>query len=317
MSPSQVGQGAVVVGCGGALPEKVVTNADFEARMETSDAWIVERTGIRERRVGGTVVSLATSAAQAALAQAGVDPGSIDILVVSTSSAPEYFPAVSAQVANACGLPGHVAAFDLNAACTGFTYAMIVAHSLLGGSRRRALVIGSDTITNLADQNDRRTAVLFGDGAGAVILEAVEDPTCRLTFDSGTDGSLGSILRCDVGGHIEMSGQEVFRRAVRVSVDSVAAAIKEAGLTADEIDLFVPHQANIRIIEAVCQRVGLSMNSTHVILDRTGNTSSASIPLALADAQSSGRLVGGEKVLISGFGAGMTWASMVFRWGRP
>ena len=159
--------------------------------------------------------------------------------------------------------------------------------------------------------------MLFGDGAGAVVLEAVDDPSYQLTFDAGTDGSLASILRCTVGEYMYMSGQEVFRRAVRVSVDSVAAAIKEAGLSPDDIDLFVPHQANIRIIEAVCQRVGLPIERTHVVLDKTGNTSSASIPIALADARSKGLLFPGQRILISGFGAGMTWASTIFRWGRP
>jgi 3-oxoacyl-[acyl-carrier-protein] synthase-3 len=305
--------GAVISGWGAALPEKVVTNADFAARLDTSDEWIVERTGIRERRMGGTTSELAVEASRAALQRAGLEPQEVDLLVLSTTTADQMVPATSSRVHYELGLSG--AAFDLNAACAGFVYALVVADSMLSAGYRRALVVGADTLSRITDQEDRGTAVLFADGAGAIVVEAVEGRPLVLGSDLGLDGSARPLLYCDHGGFMTMDGKEVFRRAVRVTVDSALRAFERAGVTADDIALFVPHQANLRIVDAVNQRLGLDRERSALVLDRTGNTSSGSIPLALADAADSGRLSDGDLVLFSGFGAGMTWASAVVRWG--
>jgi 3-oxoacyl-[acyl-carrier-protein] synthase-3 len=306
--------GAAITGWGAALPDKIVTNADFEARLDTSDAWIVERTGIRERRYGGTTSGLAMEACQHALKLAGLQPEDVDLLVLSTTTPDKTVPATSSRVHADLGLSG--AAFDLNAACAGFVYALVVGHSMLAAGHRRVLVCGSDTLTRITDQEDRGTAVLFADGAGAVVIEAVEGHEMLLGADLGLDGSLTSLLYCDHGGYMYMDGKEVFRRAVRVTVDSAKRAMERAGVGPEDIALFVPHQANLRIVDAVNQRLGLDRERSALVLDRTGNTSSGSIPLALADAADAGRLSDGDLVLFSGFGAGMTWASAVVRWGR-
>jgi 3-oxoacyl-[acyl-carrier-protein] synthase-3 len=305
--------GAAITGWGIALPDKVVTNADFEARLDTSDAWIVERTGIRERRFGGTTGGLAIEAGQAALAKSGHDASEIDLLILSTTTPDQAVPATSASVQAKLGCSG--AAFDLNAACAGFVYTLVTAVSLLGVGYKRALVIGSDTLSRLTDQGDRGTAVLFADGAGAVVVEARPERSLLLSHDLGVDGSLRSILYCDHGGYIHMEGREVFRRAVRASVESAQKVLKGAGVSADDIALFVPHQANQRIIDAAVQRLGLDPEKSAIVLDRTGNTSSASMGIALSEAAEAGRLAEGDLVLLSGFGAGMTWASAVLRWG--
>jgi len=306
--------GATITGWSAALPDKVVTNADFAARLDTSDEWIVARTGIRERRTGGTTSGLAVEAGRKALAVAGRQPADIDLLVLATTTPDQTVPATSSIVHHELGLAG--GAFDLNAACAGFVYGLVTANALLGAGHRRALVIGSDTLSRVTDQDDRGTAILFADGAGAIVIEAGEGPDLVLGSDLGVDGSAAPILYCDYGGKMYMEGREVFRRAVRVTVDSALRALERAGVKADEIALFVPHQANIRIIEAVNQRIGFDLERTANVLERTGNTSSASIPLALADAADAGRLNDGDLVLFAGFGAGMTWASAVVRWGR-
>jgi 3-oxoacyl-[acyl-carrier-protein] synthase-3 len=305
---------AVITGWGAALPDKVVTNADFAARLDTSDEWIVERTGIRERRMGGTTSGLAVEAGRRALERAGVEPSDVDLLVLSTTTPDQTVPATSSWVHHELGLSG--AAFDLNAACAGFVYALVVADSMLSAGYRRALVVGADTLTRITDQEDRGTAVLFADGAGAIVVEAADDHPLVLGSDLGLDGSARPLLYCDHGGYMTMDGKEVFRRAVRVTVDSALRAFERAGVTADDIDLFVPHQANLRIVDAVNQRLGLDRERSALVLDRTGNTSSGSVPLALADAADAGRLSDGDLILFSGFGAGMTWASAVVRWGR-
>ncbi|HMC41486.1 MAG TPA: beta-ketoacyl-ACP synthase III [Acidimicrobiales bacterium] len=307
-------RGAAVTGWGAALPETVVTNADLEARLDTSDAWIVERTGIRERRVGGTTASLATEAAERALERAGLRPSDIDLLVLATTTPDQAVPATSADVAHRLGL--QCGAMDLNAACSGFVYALVAASGMVGGGLDRVLVVGAETLSRITDPSDRTTAVLFADAAGAVVVEAVPGESRLLGYDLGADGGLRSILYCDQGGLIVMEGQEVFRRAVRATVDSARAALERAKVTADDISLFVPHQANLRIIDAAGQRLGLPRERTAVVLDRTGNTSAASIPVALADAADAGRVSPGDLVLLSGFGAGMTWASAVLRWER-
>jgi 3-oxoacyl-[acyl-carrier-protein] synthase-3 len=306
-------RGTRLAGWGTALPDKTVSNADLEARLDTSDAWIVERTGIRERRVGDSTGTLAVEAGRTALAHAGVSPRDIDLVILATTTPDEAVPATSAQVQHALGIAG--GAFDLNAACSGFVYGVVAAHGMLATGLGRVLLIGAETLSRITDWEDRSTAVLFGDGAGAVVLEAVDGPGQLTGWDLGADGSLRHILRADLGGTIQMDGREVFRRAVRVMVDSARRALTRAGLTPDDVALIVPHQANIRIIEAACARLGVPMDRSAIVLDRTGNTSAASIPLALADAADAGRLDSGDHVLLVGFGAGMTWAAAVLEWG--
>lgn len=306
--------GVRVVGLGASLPEKIVTNAAFAARLDTTDAWIAERTGILERRMGGTTSSLATGAGAAALASSGIDPADIDLLVLATSSPDQLMPATACTVQQALGTSG--GAFDVNAACTGFVYAMVTAAGIMAIGARRALVIGSDVLSTMTDQDDRNTAVLFGDGAGAVILETVDDgPGNLLAWDLAADGSTRHLLYIDHGKYLQMDGKEVFRRAVRVFVDSAHKTLQDAGLTPDDVALLVPHQANSRIIGAACDRLGIPLERTAVNLDRVGNTSAGSIPLALADAVAEGRLHDGDIVLMVGFGAGMTWASVALKWG--
>ncbi|MEO5680635.1 MAG: beta-ketoacyl-ACP synthase III [Acidimicrobiales bacterium] len=309
-------RGMAVAGLGSALPPTVLTNADLERTLDTSDAWISERTGIRERRVGGSTGDLAVQAARAALDDAGVDPSSIDLLILATETPDALMPATSAAVAGELGL--RCGSFDLNAACAGFTYGLVIADQLVKGGLDRVLLVGSDTMWSITDHDDRNTAVLFGDGAGALVLEATADESAgMLGWDAGTDGTLGGILSCEIGGSIQMDGQAVFKKAVRVVVESCAAALERAKLEGQEIDVFAPHQANLRIIDAAAGRLGISADRCAVVLDRTGNTSAGSIPLALAEARDGGRLHDGAVVLVSGFGAGMTWASAVLRWATP
>jgi 3-oxoacyl-[acyl-carrier-protein] synthase-3 len=310
-------RGTAVTGLGTALPPTILTNADFEASLDTSDTWIRERTGIRERRVGGSTGDLAAEAAQAALDDAGVDAASIDLLILATETPDALMPATSASVAGTLGL--RCGSFDLNAACAGFTYGLAIADQLVKGGIDRILLVGADTMWSITDHDDRSTAVLFGDGAGALVLEATADESAGvLAWDSGTDGSLGDILACDLGGTIRMDGQTVFKKAVRVVVESCAAALERAKLVGEDVDVFAPHQANLRIIDAAVARLGIPEDRAVVVLDRTGNTSAASIPLALDEARRDGRLRDGAIVLATGFGAGMTWASAVLRWAtRP
>ncbi len=302
----------MITGWGSALPDNVVTNADLEARLDTTDEWIVTRSGIRERRIGGTVSSLATDAGRRALERAGVPPAQVDLLVLATCTPDLAVPATSASVHHALGLSG--GAFDVNAACSGFVYTLVAAHgAVTTGAARRVLLIGADCVSRLTDPDDRATAVLFADGAGAVLLEA-DDDDGLLAVDLGVDGSAHDLLTCAHGGYMVMEGKEVFRRAVRVTVESASNALERAKMAAGDIALFVPHQANLRIIEAAAGRLGIPMNRVAVVVDRMGNTSSASVPLALADAADAGRLRPGDHVLMSGFGAGMSWASAVMRW---
>lgn len=303
--------GIRITGWGSALPEKVITNDDLAGMMDTSDEWIRERTGIRERRVGGTTAGLAIDAARQALDRAGVTPDDIDLLILATTTPDQTIPASSAAVQTGLGL--RCGAFDINAACAGFVYAMVTASGFLETGLQRVLVIGSDTLSRVTDWTDRGTAILFADGAGAVVLERSDEPTL-LGWDLGCDGTARHMLDCDVGGHIHMDGREVFRRAVRAVVASAEAALQRAGVTASDIDWLVPHQANIRIIQSAADKLGIPMERAIEVLSYTGNTSAASIPLALAAAADDGRLKPGDLLLLSGFGAGMTWASAVLRW---
>ncbi len=306
-------RGAVITGWGTALPPKVLTNHDLEQMFDTNDQWIVERTGIRERHVGGTTVGLSIESGRQALEMSGLDVREIDAVVLATTTPDRTVPGSSAAVQNELGL--RCGAFDVNAACSGFTYALVIAHGLIATGARKILCIGTDTLARITDWTDRNTAVLFADGSGAVVLEAVEGPGQLLGWDLDADGSAEHYLYADIGGTVVMEGKEVFRRAVRIMVDSAQKSLLAAGVGIDEIKLVVPHQANIRIIEAACHRLGVPMERAATVLQRTGNTSSASIPLALADALSAGRVANGDLVLLVGFGAGMTAASAVLRWG--
>lgn len=305
-------RGAIITGWGTALPPKVLTNHDLEAMMDTSDEWIVERTGIHERHVGGSTAALSVESGRQAMERAGVDPSSIDALVLSTTTPDRGVPATSATVQNELSL--RCGAFDVNAACSGFVYGLVASHGLIAMGAERVLCIGTDTLSRITDWSDRNTAILFADGSGAVVLEA-NDHGQLLGWDLDADGSAEDLLYCDIGGFIHMEGKEVFRRAVRIMVDSAEKSMAAAGVTADQLSLIVPHQANMRIIQAACSRLGVPMEKAATVLHRTGNTSSASIPLALGDALDNNRVRPGDLVLLVGFGAGMTAASAVLRWG--
>jgi 3-oxoacyl-[acyl-carrier-protein] synthase III len=306
-------RGAVITGWGTALPPKVLTNHDLEQTLDTSHDWIVERTGIHERHIGGTTVGLSVESGRKALDMSGVDPAAIDALVLATTTPDRAVPASSAAVQHELGL--RCGAFDVNAACSGFVYALVQAHGMIAMGAKKVLVIGTDTLARITDWSDRNTAILFADGSGAVVVEAVEGPGQLLGWDLDADGSAERFLYSEIGSFIHMDGKEVFRRAVRIMVDSATKSMNHAGVTADQIALVVPHQANVRIIQAACERLGIPMERAATVLHYTGNTSSASIPLALGDALDHGRVQQGDLVLLVGFGAGMTAASAILRWG--
>ena len=310
-------RGARFTGWGLALPERIITNDELSKTMETSDEWIRERTGIHRRHVGGSTMSLSVDSARKAIAMAGLQPSDIDALVLATTTPDRQVPATSAAVARELGLS--CGAFDINAACSGFVYALAVAHGLIAIGSQKVLLIGTDTLSRITDWTDRNTAVLFADGSGAAVLEAVDGPGHLLAWDLDADGSAEDLLYAEIGGNIQMDGKEVFRRAVRIRVDSAQKSLAIAGVSGDDIALVVPHQANTRIIDAACDRLGIPAERTAVVLHETGNTSSASIPLALFDAATDGAMSGrhlrdGDLVLMVGFGAGMTAASAIIRW---
>jgi 3-oxoacyl-[acyl-carrier-protein] synthase-3 len=321
-----------ITGWGMAVPERRVTNFDLSQTVDTSDEWITERTGIKERRVAGdgeTTASLATEAGLAAIKDAGIDPGDIGLCIVATCTSEQPIPPTSSFVQEALGL--RCGAFDMDAACSGFVYALVAGASMVAaGAMRSVLVIGAETLTRVVDPLDRSTVILFGDGAGAVVLTPSDD-VGLLAWDLGCDGSLTGLLGIPAGGSrmptsaatvaggdhwLKMDGREVFRRAVRVIVDSARVALDNAGLTPDDIALFVPHQANVRIIDSAATKLGIPSERTFVNIDRYGNTSAASVPIALAEAADAGLLKQGDVVLLSGFGAGMSWASALVRWDR-
>ena len=330
---------AAFAGWGMAIPEGRLTNADLEARgIGTTDRWIVERTGIRERRIMApdeTTAGLAVAAGNAAIKSAGITPGDLALLIVATCTPEQPLPETSAFVAEGLGV--RCGAFDVGAACAGFSYGVVVASSLIqaGGVAGPVLVVGAENLTRIVNPLDRSVVILFGDGAAAAVLSpsrgGVDGPGV-LSFDMGSDGSAACLIEIRAGGSrrpttaetvaagehwMTMEGQEVFRRAVRVVVDSSQAALERAGLTTEQLDWFVPHQANARIVAAAANRLRIPAERCIVNVDRYGNTSAASIPIALTEAAEDGRLSDGDLVLISGFGAGMTWASAVLRWGRP
>ena len=306
-------RGAVITGWGSALPPRVLTNDELCQTLDTSDEWIRERSGIHERHIGGTTAGLSVISGSAALKMAGVDPSHIDALVLATTTPDRCVPATSATVQHALGLS--CGAFDVNAACSGFVYALTVAHGLIAMGSSKVLIIGTDTLSRITDWSDRNTAILFADGSGAVVLEAVDGPGQMLAWDIDADGSAEESLYAELGGFIQMEGKDVFRKAVRIMVDSATKSLTAAGLTADDVDVVIPHQANIRIIQAACERLGIPMEKASTVLHYTGNTSSASIPLALVDAADAGKIKKGDTVLLVGFGAGMTAASALIVWG--
>ena len=304
--------GVRFTGWGIGLPENIVTNDDLSKTLDTSDEWITERTGIRERRIGSSTRELGVLAATEAMKNAGVSPSDIDVLILATTTPERVAPATAPMIANDLGM--NCMAMDLTAACSGFMYGVRTAQGLLETGAKRILLIGSEHLSGWVDWSDRNTAVLLGDGGGAAVLEYDENVNEILSFVLGSDGASADILTAPHEGFFYMDGPEVFRRAVRVVVDSAEKAMALAGVTADQISLVVPHQANIRIIQAVCQRLGIDMERAVITLDRYGNTSSASIPLAYYDALKNGRVKSGEYALMTGFGAGMTWASAVMKW---
>jgi 3-oxoacyl-[acyl-carrier-protein] synthase-3 len=321
-----------ITGWGMAVPERRVTNFDLAEVVDTSDEWIMDRTGIRERRVAGpgeTTASLAIEAGMAAIKDAGVDPSDIGLCMVATCTSEQPIPPTSSFVQDGLGL--RCGAFDVDAACSGFVYALVLGASMVTtGASGPVLVIGSETLTRVVDPTDRSTVILFGDGAGAVVLTP-SDEVGLLAWDLGCDGSLTGLLGVPAGGSrqpvtpeglaagdqwLKMDGREVFRRAVRVIVDSARATMERAAVTADDIALFIPHQANSRIIDSAAAKLGLPPERTFTNIDRYGNTSAASVPIALAEAADAGRLHPGDLVLMTGFGAGMSWASALVRWER-
>ncbi|MBU3731384.1 MAG: ketoacyl-ACP synthase III [Beijerinckiaceae bacterium] len=320
---------STVAGIGHALPKRVVTNAELAAKIDTSDEWIVERTGIRQRHIAGegeTTASLGTAAAAMALSHAGLKASDIDLVVLATATPDNTFPATATQVQAALGIT-QGAAFDIQAVCSGFVYATSVADKFLqSGSHQRALVIGAETFSRILDWNDRTTCVLFGDGAGAIVLEAQEGTgalTDRgiLTTHLRADGRHVDKLFVDGGpsttmttGHLRMEGKEVFRHAVTFLAETIEESFRATGLTAADIDWFVPHQANRRIIDATAKKLGLGTERVVMTVDRHGNTSAASIPLALATAVADGRIQKGQLVLIEAMGGGFTWGSALIRW---
>ncbi len=320
---------SVVLGCGAYLPERVMTNAELATRVDTSDEWIVQRTGIRERRIaaaGELTSDLGIAAARAALAHAGVEAETIDLIVLATSTPDNTFPATAVTIQAALGIH-HGAAFDLQAVCSGFIFALATADQYLrNGAFRRALVIGAETFSRILDWNDRGTCVLFGDGAGAVVLEAEPQPGAAtdrgvLTTHLRSDGRHVKKLYVDGGpsstqttGHLRMEGREVFRHAVGMITDVIVDAFAATGTTAEDIDWFVPHQANKRIIDASAHKLHIAPEKVVLTVDRHGNTSAASIPLALAAAVGDGRIKRGDLVLLEAMGGGFTWGSALVRW---
>ncbi|RWA76649.1 beta-ketoacyl-ACP synthase III [Mesorhizobium sp.] len=320
---------SVVRGNGAALPRRIMKNADFEGMVETSDEWIVQRTGIRQRHVAAddeTTASLGEAAARAALDSAGLTPADIDLIVLATSTPNNTFPATAVEIQNRLGMH-HGFAFDMQAVCSGFVYAVATADLYIrGGLAKRVLVIGSETFSRILDWSDRSTCVLFGDGAGAVVFEAAEGAGSIadrgvLAASLRSDGVHKEKLFVDGGpsttgtvGHLKMEGREVFKHAVGMITDVIEATFAQAGITAQDLDWFVPHQANKRIIDASAKKLGIAEQKVVVTVDLHGNTSAASVPLALSVAVADGRIKKGDLVLLEAMGGGFTWGAVLLRW---
>jgi 3-oxoacyl-[acyl-carrier-protein] synthase-3 len=314
-----------ITGLGSRVPDRIVTNEELAKHVDTSDEWILERTGIRERRMADpseALSDLALPACREALAQAGVDGKDVDLVIVATVTPDMMFPSTAAILADQLGAKD-AAAYDLSAGCTGFMYALAQAYGMVvSGLTRRALVVGGDVLSRILDWTDRSTVVLFGDGAGAVVLEPSEEAGF-LAFELGADGAGGEYLWLPGSGSrkfedpdrlVKMNGREVFKFATRVLVSSAEAVLEQCGMSVEDVDVYVPHQANVRIIDHATKKLGIPSDRVVVNVDRFGNTSSGSIPLALADAQADGRLRPGSLVLMTGMGAGLTWGSALMRW---
>jgi 3-oxoacyl-[acyl-carrier-protein] synthase III len=320
-----------ITGVGSYVPDHVLTNDDLSKLVDTSDEWITERTGIKERRVADpeqAASDLAVPAARQALAAAGLDPADVELVIVATVTPDMFFPSTGSLVAAELESPD-AAAYDLSAGCTGFMYAVAQAYgALAGGLARNALVIGAETLSKIMNWHDRSTCVLFGDGAGAVVLERVSDGGF-LGFELGSDGEGGKELSVPAGGSrnpptaqtveqglhfLRMNGREVYKFATRVLVLSAEKLLEECGLTVDDVDLYIPHQANKRIIDHAARNLGIPEEKIFINLQKYGNTSSASIPLCLAEAVAEGRLTKGTRVLMTGMGAGLTWGSAYTTW---
>jgi len=318
-----------VRGTGAALPRRIMKNADFEGMVETSDEWIAQRTGIRQRHIAAddeTTASLGEAAARAALADAGLTPDDIDLIVLATSTPNNTFPATAVEIQNRLGMH-HGFAFDMQAVCSGFVYAVTTADLYIrGGLAKRVLVIGSETFSRILDWSDRSTCVLFGDGAGALVLEAGEGVGTIadrgvLAASLRSDGVHKDKLFVDGGpsttgtvGHLRMEGREVFKHAVGMITDVIEATFSAAGISADDLDWFVPHQANKRIIDASAKKLGIAEQKVVVTVDLHGNTSAASVPLALSVAVADGRIKKGDLVLLEAMGGGFTWGAVLVRW---
>ena len=321
-----------ITGLGWHVPERVLTNDELAAMVDTSDEWIRERTGIRERRIAApeeAMTDIALPAARQALAHAGAEAVDLDLVVVATVTPDKMFPTTSALMADALGAH-RAAAYDLLAGCTGFMYALAQGYGMVAaGLADKALVVGGDVLSKIVNWKDRSTCVLFGDGAGAVVLERVGDGGGFFGFELGADGGGGIHLQLPAGGSrlptsaetvaagehfVQMNGPEVYRFATRVLVSSAQAVLAEVGMTMDDVDVYVPHQANVRIIDHASRLLGVPKERVVVNVDRYGNTSSGSIPLALADAAADGRLRPGQVVLMTGMGAGLTWGSALMEW---
>ena len=314
-----------ITGLGVYVPERVFTNKDLEQYVDTTDEWIVERTGIRERRMATqdeALSDIALPACRDALAQAGLEGKDIDLIIVATVTPDMMFPSTAALLADALGATD-AAAYDLSAGCTGFMYALAQGYGMLaGGLSKRALVVGGDLLSKILDWEDRSTLVLFGDGAGAVVLE-VGPEQGFVGFELGADGGGGASLWLPGSGsrhfddperYVKMNGREVFKFATRVLVQSAEDLLARCGMTIEDVDLYIPHQANVRIIDHATRKLGVPSERVVINVDRYGNTSSGSIPLALADAALDGRLKPGQMVLMTGMGAGLTWGSALIRW---
>lgn len=326
---------AHITGWGMAIPERILTNQELSQMVDTSDEWIQDRTGIRERRIASpnqTTATLAVEAALKALEAANVLPAELDLIIVSTSSPEHLFPATACLVQDQIGA-SNAGAFDLLAACTGFIYALnLAAQMIRSGANKNVLVIGAETLSKITNWKDRNTCILFGDGAGAFVLQASEEPGGVLSGVLRSDGSGGNLLSVPAGGskipttldsikldqhYIQMNGREVFRFATRVMAQATREAVERSGLTLADINLIIPHQANRRIIEAAARGLDMPLDQFMMNVDRYGNTSTASIPIATIEAFESGRLKRGDHLVFVGFGAGLTWGAMVVQWSGP
>ena len=320
---------SVVRGFGTALPKRVLTNAELESMVDTSDEWIVQRTGIRQRYIAGegeTTASLGEGAARAALENAGLTAADIDLIIVATSTPDNTFPATAVNIQNRLGM-SHGFAFDVQAVCSGFVYAVTTADAYIrGGLAKRVLVIGAETFSRILDWTDRTTCVLFGDGAGAIVLEAQEGAGTNadrgvLSTQLRSDGAHRDKLFVDGGpsttgtvGHLRMEGREVFKHAVGMITDVIVSAFDATGFAAEDVDWLVPHQANKRIIDGSAKKLGIPLEKVVITVDQHGNTSAASIPLALAAAAGDGRIKRGDLVLLEAMGGGFTWGAVLLRW---